>query len=102
MRILLTPVNQRFRLELPSRFVQMHLQWIGGDEGGWVISIAEDDGRPLVSNLPLVTGSDLLAQHRHLGLGARVVVASDRRVDDVPTLTNLGVDSFLYVVPDAA
>jgi hypothetical protein len=99
-RLILAPRNQKLTLSLPSGDYVVTLRWYAAVEAGWVMDIANATGVPLVSALPLVTGADLLAQHRHLGIGARLVVASDKRVDDVPAFAELGVSSWLFVITD--
>lgn len=67
---------------------------------GWVMDILDASANPIVSGIPLVTGRDLLAQYAHLGIGPNVQLwaLTDGNPSAVPTGTNLGIDSHLYVV----
>lgn len=70
--------------------------------GLWYVDIARaNTGEPLVSGLPLVTGCDLLAPFRHLGLDGHIFCHSDGEVDSPPTLENLGVDCKVYFTPES-
>jgi hypothetical protein len=64
----------------------------------WLLDIADAQGRPILNGLPLVTGTDLLGQHEHLGLGFGLHVVSDVDPDAMPTYDNLGTGSHLYAV----
>jgi hypothetical protein len=100
IEILLQPKNQRFTLTYGGVNYRCTLVWHEADLGGWAIDIADNNDVPLVSGLPLVTGADLLRQHRHLGFRFGLVVASDEEVDRPPTRTSLGISTRLYLVPD--
>lgn len=66
----------------------------------WTLDIAYEDGTPLVGGLPLVTGCDLLSQHKHLGIPGKLVVQTDHDTYATPTYLNLGVAGRLYYVED--
>jgi hypothetical protein len=93
-----TPASQRFLLTLGGVEYTMRLRWIAAVEGIWVLDIEQPDGTAMVNGIPLVTGSDLLAQYRHLELGAQLIVASAGDVDALPTFEGLGSVSQLYMV----
>lgn len=97
-RIILQPRNQAMTLSLPSGDYRLTIRWYDSEEAGWTLDLADPDGTPLLSTIPLVTGADLLAQHRHLGLDAQLIVASDSQVDRVPGFADLGVSTQLYVI----
>lgn len=64
---------------------------------GWCMTLATNDG-PLIKMLPLVTGTNLLGQYRHLNIGGSLyVLSSDNALAD-PTQDNLGSGSNLYFV----
>lgn len=50
----------------------------------WVLDIADTDGVMLVRDIPMVTGSDLLKQYRHLGFGGALVARNAAADDDSP------------------
>jgi hypothetical protein len=98
IELLLKPTNQKLTFSYAGAGYILRTRWHEAEMAGWVLDIARADGTALVSALPLVTGTDLLAQHRHLSLGFGLIVASDINVDDVPTLKSLGSSTRLYVV----
>lgn len=97
----ITPAsNQTFAVTLGDTVYRLTLQWRAAIEAGWVLDIAAEDGTALASGIPLVTGADLLAQHRHLGIGGggALYVATDGDQDASPTFESLGATSHLYWV----
>jgi len=63
----------------------------------WHLDILLSDKAPLINGIPLITGTDLLGQYEHLGIGGSLFVCSDTESpDDLPTFQNLGIDSKLY------
>jgi len=94
----LTPAAQTFLISLAGVQYQMTLQWRDAvNNGGWVLDIADSTGNPLISGIPLVTGVDLLAQYKYVGIGVELWVQTDA-ADVVPTYTNLGIQSHLYAI----
>jgi hypothetical protein len=93
----LTPNPQTFFVSLVGTQYQFALQWRDTTNGGWVLDIADASGNGLVSGIPLVTGVDLLAQYKYIGLGFELWVQTDA-ADAPPTYTNLGSTSHLYAV----
>lgn len=94
--LLSTP--QVFNITLAGVTYRMTLIWRDGDQGGWVLDIADQDSNPIVCGIPLITGADLLAQYGYLGIGGQLVVQTDHDVNTVPTFENLGDTSHLYFV----
>ncbi len=94
----LSPVAQRFAITLGGARLHVVVAWRNLGGAGWVLDLEDGEGVPLVSGLPLVTGSDLLAQHRHLGIPGGLFVQTDADPDAVPTYANLGRGSHLYFV----
>lgn len=89
---------QRFAITLGQVEYQLTLKYLNVDEGGWIIDIADAIGSPIVQGIPLVTGTDLLAQYQHLGFGGRLWVQTLSDPDAVPTFENLGDDGVLWWV----
>lgn len=94
----LTPDSQSLSVQLQGVTYQLTVTWREALGGGWVLDLADENSVPIVAGLPLVTGSDLLAQHGHLGLGFELRVQTDHDPDAVPTFDNLGVLSHIYAV----
>lgn len=93
-----TGTPQRFSITLGGVEYQLTLRYRNIAEGGWVLDIADANGTAIIGGIPLVTGADLLAQHKHLGLGGRLWVQTLSNPDAVPTFDNLGDDGVLYWV----
>ena len=64
----------------------------------WVLDIADQNSDPLVSSLPMITGTDLLAQRRFLGIGGSLIVSSTNNPATIPDETSLGNTGKLYFV----
>lgn len=96
-QIPLSPKAQQFFIRLGSK--QYFLTWrYNADAPGWMLTIADENRAPLISNLPVVTGLDLLAPLRHLGIEGSLVVQTDNDPDAVPTYENLGTAGRTYFV----
>ena len=75
----------------------MTCRWNSAVEGGWVLDFTDaDSGEPIVANIPLVTGVNLLDGLEYLGFNGELYVYTDGDQNAVPTLENLGVESNLY------
>ena len=92
----LTAVAQRFLIKLVGKQYIFRVWW-NALISTWMLDIATEDQAPIVSSIPLVTGTDLLGQYEYLGIGGGLFVSSDTGdADDLPTYENLGTDSKLY------
>lgn len=100
---------QSFSIQLDNVPYQMTATWRDvassavGDAtasvgGGWMLDMADQVGMPIISGIPLVTGSNLLAQYAYLGIGQALVVQTSHDVDAVPTYDNLGAEAHVYAV----
>lgn len=99
-RIPLANVPQRFNIDLGGLRLSMVSKW-NPEAPSWVLDVFNaDTDAPVILNLPLVTGVDLLHQALHLPLGAAgsFVVFTDGAQLLPPTLDNLGVEANLYFV----
>lgn len=78
-------------------------KWNDAGEGGWVLDIADGlTNEPIAANIPLVAGADLLSGLEYLGIDGKLFVQTDGDQEAVPTLTNLGIESNLYFITEAA
>ena len=50
----LTPEPQRFSIVLAGRELLLAVRWMDAPEGGWLLDMADAEGVPLVSGIPLV------------------------------------------------
>lgn len=96
----LGPQPQRFAVTLSGVDYRLTVQYRKAGGIGWVLDLADATDRPIVRGVPLVTGVDLLAQHRHLGFAGRLWVQGAGHPDDVPTFDDLGTGSHLFWVTD--
>ncbi len=94
----LTGAAQKFQITLANVKYQMQLQYRNAVNGGWFLDIFDILGNSIAAGIPLVTGADLLAQLRHLGIGGGLMCSTDGNPDAVPTYANLGSTSHLYFV----
>ena len=93
----LTPAAQQFFIPLAGTTYSLSVKWCRFS-ACWVLDIATADGIPLRTGLPLVTGGDLLSQHKHLGIGGTLEVQTDTDLYRVPAYNELGVAGHLYFV----
>ena len=91
---------QRFNLDLAGTTYNFRLTFNAAQDACWVMDIGDSNGAILVAGIPLVSGVDLLAPHRHLGFTGGLVVTTDRGAGEVPTFDGLGVTSHLFFIPD--
>ena len=94
----LTPEAASFPIALGGTSYQLTIFW-NRAASTWVINLASADGTtPILSGIPLVTGTDLLSQYQYLGIAGSLTVQSDGDIDAMPTLDNLGTQSHLYFI----
>lgn len=102
----LTAANQYFQCPINGTVYQFNLIWRAPiwapNSGFWVIDISDPTtGDPIVQGIPLVPGSNLLAPYEYLNIGggtSELWVVSDGDPGALPTMTNLGATSHLYLV----
>ncbi|EDS8890260.1 hypothetical protein GQC79_005289 [Salmonella enterica] len=93
----LTPDNQHFSIQLAGR--NLILKLIFRDEAGWIMDIS-DEHSTIISGVPLIPGTDLLAQYPDINLGGKFRVVSDDDSREYPSQSNLGINSHLYFIED--
>lgn len=91
---------QSFLVSLAGVQYRLTLRYRNAIDGGWVLDIASATRVPIIEGIPLVTGADLLAQYKHLGIAGRPWVQTKDNPDAVPTFDNLGDAGKLYFVTD--
>lgn len=101
VEIPLTPQAQKFTITLAETIYRMRVTYNDSEAGGWVLDIGANDGTLILAGLPLVAGTDLLAQHAHLQFGGKLVLTSDRGAGETPGYADLGLTSHLFFIPDA-
>jgi hypothetical protein len=95
-QIPLVNVPQTFNITLSGVEYTFTCKW--NDQGQtWMLDIADAVSNAyLLTGIPLVTGIDLLDGLAYVGIPGSLYVYTPTDPDAVPTLDNLGVDSFLY------
>lgn len=97
----LASVPQKVQVELVGISYLLTVTWCDPIQC-WTMDIAlASSGAFLVRGVPLVTGADLLAQFRYLGIPGQLIVQSDTDTLAQPTFNNLGITAHLYFVPFA-
>lgn len=91
---------QEFVISLNGTSYKLTFTW-NRALSNWVMNMAKEDGTPVLCGVPMVTGTDLLAQYQYLGIGGALVVQTDYDPAATPTYENLGTDSHLYFVTEA-
>jgi len=89
--------NQQFTLSINGATYNMRILWRGNC---WVLDLHNSSGSPLVQGVPLISGTNLLDQYRHLQLGFALAVACDNPQQEYPTQYDLGRTSHLYLVTE--
>lgn len=93
----LSPTPQKFTISLAGVQYQADVVW-NSYSNNWNLSLANSLGVPVLSSIPLVTGSDLLQQFDYLLLGGALITQSDSDLTKNPTLKGLGITEHLYFV----
>lgn len=88
---------QTFNIALAGTTYGFTIRW-NVPNASWIIDIADASGNPIVSGIPMVTGSDLLEQYSYLGFGYQLVCQTDNDPNAVPTFDNLGTTGHLYAI----
>lgn len=92
----LTNVPQRFAIELAGRALIVVSKW-NAEMPAWEIDLLDGvTAQPLITSLPLVSGSDLLSQFQHLGIPGQLIIYTEGDALAPPTLDNLGAEADLY------
>lgn len=100
-RVPLTNIPQIFQIALGGVEYLLTCRYNDAEDAGWLIDIADlTTALPIVSNIPLVTGVNLLSGLAYLGINGILFVYTDGDQNAVPTFDNLGVESNLYFSND--
>lgn len=93
----LSPQAQTIQIGLSGVTYGLTFRWCG-PANCWMMTIADASGNNLVSGIPLITGADLLAQYKYLGIGGSLICQTDADVLEPPAFGNLGVTGHLYYI----
>jgi hypothetical protein len=89
--------NQQFATSIAGTTYSMRILWRGNC---WVMDLYNSSSTPLIQGVPLISGTNLLEQYRHMELGFALVVACDNPQQEYPTQYDLGTTSHLYLITD--
>ena len=101
LQIPLENTPQRFEIELDGAPYMLECTY-NPEMPAWCISFWTVEGEPLLMNMPLVAGVDLLQQFPHLGINGQFFVYTDGDEWTPPTFENLGAESNLYYLLERA
>lgn len=93
----LTPDNQQFNMVINNAAFRLKILW---RERYWVMDMLDGEDNVIISGIPLITGVNLLAQYPALKFGFALVVICDDPAQALPTKTDLGVASHLYIISE--
>ena len=95
----LIPTQQQMSISLANVLYNLRVYWNDSQLAQcWMIDISDNQGNPIVTAIPMVTGTDLLAQYPYLDFGGQLIVQTSSDTDAVPTFSNLGTDGNLFFV----
>ncbi len=87
---------QTFGINLAGVDYTMTVRW-NDQSQNWLMGLSDtNSGAPLVDNLALVTGTDILSGLGYLGIQGEMYMVTDGDPLADATLNNLGVESNLY------
>ena len=94
----LTPEPQRFSIVLAGRELLLAVRWMDAPEGGWLLDMADAEGVPFVSGIPLsLLPHQIMETSAYLGLGGALLLSGDEPPS--PDTLGRGVD-LLFEVAD--
>lgn len=93
----LTPDNQQFNIVINNTTWGMKIIW---RETCWIMDLMNSRNEPIIYGIPLVTGANLLAQYAPHKFGFALIVLCDDPAQTLPTKTDLGIASHLYIVSE--
>lgn len=89
--------QQTLSVTLSNVTYELNLKWFE-QARSWLVDISDANANPIVLGVPLTTGSDLLAQYKHLGFVGELWCATDGNPTAQPTFETLGATGHLYYV----
>jgi len=88
-------------ITLEDTVYQITLTWNGRDEA-WALSIAEQDGTPILTSIKVIPGYELIKRFKDTRLPQGALFAADMTdTGNYPTRDNLGTDVKLIYMTEA-
>lgn len=97
LEVPLSPKPQTFAIQLAGVSYNMTFRF-NSMMDCWVLDLMDASKAPVVSGIPVVTGLDLLAPYRYLGVGGALIAQTVNDPTAVPTFDNLGKTGKVYFV----
>lgn len=94
----LTPDNQQFSITLGGKSWRMQLLW--RDIAGWILDIHDSNNTPLLTGVPLIPETNLLAQYPFLPFDGMLVMTCSAGTPEYPTQYNLGAAARFYFIQE--
>ena len=94
----LSPRPQSFNLRFPNGINYfLRLIYLFTPNDCWELDINDSNQNALVCGIPIITGTDLLAQYAYLGFGCKMFCDTDTDSFKPPRFWNLGISAHLYL-----
>lgn len=91
----LSPEAQKFNITVLGVTYGVSILW-NYVANCWVMDVTDSLGNKLLSGIPLVTGTDLLAPYGYMNFGGQLTVETDFDLSAPPTYDNLGITGHMY------
>jgi len=91
----LQAMPQTLQITLAGVQYQLTVKWNDANQS-WILDIGDSSANPIVTGIPIVTGTDLLAPFAYLNFGGQLIAQTTNDTDAVPTFENLGTAGNLY------
>ena len=91
---------QTFTIALVGVLYRLSTRWCAATDS-WLLDIYGQDELPLLLGVPLITGTDLLGQYKHLGIGGSIVVQTLGNVERVPGFADLGASGLVFFISES-
>jgi hypothetical protein len=88
---------QTFTVSLAGVTYTVTLRW-NVTAAAWILDLADRNGNPITTGIPLVPGPNLVAQLGYLNLGFSLYTQTDNAPDSPPTFSNLGSTGHLFAL----
>lgn len=92
--------SQRTSITLLNTTYQLAITWRDAISH-WVLDMSDGQGSPVLQGIPLIAGTNLLGQFKHLGIGAGLLVMLDNGTDETVTYPGLGSSAHVRFVVSA-
>lgn len=92
----LNPFPETFSVSINNVELTGATRW-NAAQGCWVASLLDTNSAPILQNIPLIPGVDLLSQFAYLTPGLRLSALVDYDSAAVPKYSELGTTANVYV-----